>query len=141
MVQIAAVHLAKSRVFDRPVIRNRIALFEYLMILLSREPVEHFRILYLDVKNRLICDEKMAQGTMNAVRPELRAIIHRVLDLNATALILVHNHPSGDPEPSREDIDETRRIVVALRTLSVEVHDHVIVGNGRCVSLREAALI
>ena len=141
MVQIAAVHLAKSKVVDRPVIRNITALFEYLMILLSREPVEHFRVLYLDIKNRLICDEKISQGTMNAVRPDLRAIVQRVLTLHATGVILVHNHPSGDPEPSREDIALTSHISVTLRALSVEVYDHVIVGNGRCVSLRNEKLM
>jgi DNA repair protein RadC len=108
---------------------------------LSRERVEQFRVLYLDNKNRLLADEAQSRGTVNHTPVYPREVVKRALELHATAMILVHNHPSGDPAPSQDDIAMTRDIKQAAAALSVALHDHVIVGNGRFVSFRAEGLL
>ncbi len=140
-VQAAALRLARAEVMDRPVLTNWDALMGYLNAVLARERVEQFRVLFLDGRNRLIADEAQSRGTINHTPVYPREVVRRGLELHATAIILVHNHPSGDPTPSRADIDMTREVKAAAEALSIVLHDHVIVGNGRWVSFRREGLI
>ncbi len=141
VVHAAAVRLARAEVIGRPVLTNWEALMSYLNAAMAREPVEQFRILFLDSKNRLLADEAQARGTVNHTPVYPREVVRRALELQAAAIILTHNHPSGDPSPSRDDIAMTRQIVEAAKTLSITVHDHVIVGNGTWVSFRKEGLL
>jgi len=140
-VQAAALRLMRAELQSGPVLGNWDQLMGYLTAVLSRERVEQFRILFLDNRNRLLADEAQARGTVNHTPVYPREVAKRALELHATALILVHNHPSGDPTPSRPDIEMTREIKSALATLSVVVHDHVIVGNGTWLSFRKEGLL
>jgi DNA repair protein RadC len=141
IIHAAAVRLARAEIIDRPLLDNWAALTGYLNIVLSRERVEQFRILFLDTRNRLLADEPQSRGTVNHTPVYPREVAKRALELNATALILVHNHPSGDPTPSHDDITITKQIDETLRAISVTLHDHLIVGNGTYVSLRREGLI
>lgn len=140
-VQAAALRLARAEVIQRPVLNNWDRLMDYLNAVLARERIEHFRVLFLDVRNRLLADEAQGRGTVNHTPVYPREVVKRALELHATALILVHNHPSGDPTPSADDIAMTREIRDAARPLSVVLHDHVIVGNGRWLSFRREGLL
>ena len=141
LVQGAAHRLLRPDVLDRPVLSDWSRLTDYLTALLSRERTEQFRILFLDTKNRLLADEAQGSGTVNHTPVYPREVVKRALELHATAIILVHNHPSGDPAPSRDDIAMTRAIEGAAKALSVTVHDHVIIGNGRWYSFRQQGLL
>jgi len=141
IVQAAAQRLAKAEVLYRPVLSNWDRLMEYLQAVLAREKVEQFRVLFLDNRNRLLADEPQGTGTVNHTPVYPREVVKRALELHATAIILVHNHPSGDPAPSQEDIEMTKEIKQAANTLSIVLHDHVIVGNGRWLSFRKAGLL
>ena len=141
LVHAAVLRTAKAEVIRRPVLNNWDRLMEYLNAALARERVEHFRVLFLDTRNRLLADEAQGRGTVNHTPVYPREVVKRALDLHATALILVHNHPSGDPTPSAEDVAMTREIRDAARALSVTLHDHVIVGNGRWLSFRREGLL
>jgi DNA repair protein RadC len=141
LVQAASQRLAKAEVLYRPVLSNWDRLMEYLQAVLAREKVEQFRVLYLDNRNRLLADVPQATGTVNHTPVYPREVVKRALELNSTAIILVHNHPSGDPSPSDEDISMTREIKKAASALSVVLHDHVIVGNGSWLSFRKAGLL
>lgn len=141
LVQAAAHRLVRAEVKDRPVLADWPRLMDYLGAMLARERVEQFRILFLDSRNRLLADEGQARGTVNHTPVYPREVVKRALELHATAIILVHNHPSGDPAPSREDIEMTTAIVGAAQALSLVVHDHVIVGNGRWFSFRREGLL
>jgi len=141
LVHAAAVRLARAEVIDGPVLNNWDRLTDYLNAVMAREKVEQFRILFLDTKNRLIADELQGRGTINHTPVYPREVAKRALELNATAIILVHNHPSGDPCPSRQDIEVTREVKYATATLGVMLHDHIIVGNGRCLSFRDEGLL
>ena len=140
-IQAAALRLMRSEVVNRPVLNNWGTVMAYLTAVLSRERVEQFRILFLDNRNRLLADEAQARGTVNHTPVYPREVVKRALELNATALILVHNHPSGDPSPSRDDVEMTRLISAAAMALSVTVHDHVIVGNGKWYSFRREGML
>ncbi len=140
-VQAAALRLMRAELQGRPVLSNWDQLMGYLTAALSRERVEQFRILFLDNRNRLLADEAQARGTVNHTPVYPREVAKRALELHATALILVHNHPSGDPTPSRADIAMTGEIKAALAVLSVVVHDHIIVGNGIWLSFRKEGLL
>ncbi|MFC3126960.1 DNA repair protein RadC [Pseudoroseomonas globiformis] len=141
LVQAAALRLAKAEVMEAPVLNNWDRLITYLNAAISREKIEQFRILFLDSKNRLIADEAQAKGTVNHTPVYPREVMKRALELHATALILVHNHPSGDPTPSRADIEMTKEIKQAGQFFAVVVHDHLIVGNGRYLSFRREGLL
>jgi DNA repair protein RadC len=141
LVQDAALRLAKAEVMDQPVLKSWDLLMDYLNAAIAREKIEQFRILFLDSKNRLIADEAQARGTVNHTPVYPREVIKRALELHATALILVHNHPSGDPTPSRADVEMTAEIKAAGAVLSVVVHDHIIIGNGRHLSFRREGLL
>ena len=108
---------------------------------MSHRQTEQFRILYLDTKNVLIADEEQAAGTVDHVPVYPREVVKRALELNATSLILVHNHPSGDPTPSQADIDMTGQIVAAAAALSITVHDHLIIGKSCELSFRAEGLL
>ncbi len=140
-VQAAALRLARAEVISRPVLGNWDALMAYLNAALARERVEQFRVLFLDNRNRLLADEAQARGTVNHTPVYPREVVKRALELHATALILVHNHPSGDPTPSRADIEMTQQIAEAAATLAVVLHDHVVIGNGRWLSFRREGLL
>jgi DNA repair protein RadC len=141
IVKGAALRLSRAEVMDRPVLSNWDRLIDYLTAALSREKVEQFRVLFLDTRNRLIADEAQARGTVNHTPVYPREVVRRALELQATALILVHNHPSGDPTPSRADIEMTREVKVAATALGLLLHDHIVVGNGRHLSFRREGLL
>ncbi len=141
LVQDAALRLARAEVAEHPVLSNWDRLLDYLSAAVSRERVEQFRILFLDSKNRLIADEAQARGTVNHTPVYPREVLRRALELHATALILVHNHPSGDPTPSAADIEMTAEIRRAAQVFSVVLHDHLIIGNGRHFSFRRERLL
>lgn len=141
IVQAAALRLVRAEVIYRPVLNHWDRLIEYLTAVLARERVEQLRVLFLDHRNRLITDEVQSQGTINHTPVYPRELVKRALDHHATAIILVHNHPSGDPTPSQDDIAMTREIKAAAATLSIVLHDHVIIGNGKWISLKRLGLL
>jgi DNA repair protein RadC len=140
-VQGAALRLARAEVMNRTVINNWDRLMNYLNAVLAREPIEQFRVLFLDNKNRLVADEALGRGTVNHTPVYPREVVKRALELHTTAMIIVHNHPSGDPTPSTDDIAMTREIKKAAEALSIGLHDHVIVGNGKWLSFRREGLL
>jgi DNA repair protein RadC len=140
-VQAAALRLMQADVIGRPVLSNWNALIDYLNAELSRERIEQFHVLFLDNRNRLLADEAQQRGTVNHTPVYPREVAKRALELHATALILVHNHPSGDPTPSRDDIAMTQQIKAAATSLSIVLHDHIIVGNGHWLSFRKEGLL
>ncbi len=140
-VSVAARRMARGEVMKKPVLGSWQSLLDYLAIDMAHLTVERVRVLYLDTKNQLIDDHHVGDGSIDEASIHPREVIRRALDLGASALILVHNHPSGNPEPSRADIQITQRIAEAGRLLGVTVHDHVIVGREGHVSLRAKGLI
>ena len=141
IVEAAAHRLARSRVIGKNAIQTWDQLVAYVRARMAHEPTEVFRILFLDRKNVLIADEAQGRGTVDHVPVYPREVVKRALELEASALILVHNHPWGDPSPSRADIDMTRRIIEACRPMALAVHDHVIVGKDRVASFHEMGLL
>jgi DNA repair protein RadC len=141
VVALAARRLAREQVREKPVLGSWQALIDYLTIDMAHLTVERVRVLYLNAQNMLIHDEHVGDGSIDEAAIHPREVIRRALDLGATALILVHNHPSGSPQPSRADIEITNRIAEAGRLLGIVVHDHVIVGREGHVSLRAKGLI
>ena len=141
VIEAAAHRLARARVINRPVLSSWDALLDYCRTALSHKDLEQFRILYLDRKNVLIADEAQAQGTVDHVPVYPREVVKRALELNASALILVHNHPSGDPTPSEDDRLMTRRIEEAAKALSITVHDHLVIGKAAEFSFRAAGYL
>ena len=135
------MRLLKSQVVERPVLGSWQALLDYLHADMAHNPVERVRVLYLNSKNMLIRDEQMSEGSVDEAAVYVREVMRRALECHATALILVHNHPSGDPSPSSQDIKLTRDIVEAGRHLKVSVYDHVIIGTRGHSSLRAMGLI
>jgi DNA repair protein RadC len=141
LIQAGALRLGRQRVMDREVLSSWTALIDYLRAAMGREANEQFRLLFLDRKNALIADEIQARGTVDHTPVYVREVVKRTLELGATALILVHNHPSGDPTPSRADIEMTRDIAKAAAPLGVTIHDHIIIGRGEPASLRAMGLL
>ena len=117
------------------------ALLAYVRVSLAHQPREQFRALFLDRRNHLLRDELTAEGTVDHAPVYPREVVRRALELSASALILVHNHPSGDPTPSRADIEMTRKIVDAARLFSIQVHDHLVVGREGTASFKSLGLI
>ncbi|PCD76469.1 RadC family protein [Pseudothioclava arenosa] len=138
IVEAAGQRLARSKVINRPVLSSWQALVEYCHATMAHRETEQFRVLFLDRQNVLIADEEQARGTVDHVPVYPREVVKRALELNATALILVHNHPSGDPTPSEADIAMTRAVEAAAAVLGITLHDHLIIGRGREVSFRAA---
>lgn len=136
-----ASRVARARVMNRPVISDWAALLDYCHTVMAHREVEHVRALFLDRKNRLIADEELARGTVDHVPVYPRELLRKALELNASALILVHNHPSGDPTPSDADIAMTDRIVTGAEALGLVLHDHLIIGQSREFSFKGAGLV
>lgn len=141
VIEAASHRLAKSRVLKRHAISGWDALLSYCRTAMSHRETEELRILFLDAKNFLIADERQSEGTVDHVPVYPREVVKRAMELNASALILVHNHPSGDPTPSESDIAITRQILTAAKTLSITLHDHIIVGASSEFSFRAENLI
>ena len=131
----------REEIRERPVIGSWTALLDYLQVALAHEPIEQFRVLFLDRKNILIRDEQQQRGTVDHTPLYPREIVKRALELGASAIIMVHNHPSGDPTPSRADIEMTKQVVQAMGAVGLTVHDHVIVGKNRHTSFKSQRLI
>lgn len=136
ILEAAAHRMARARVMQRQVISGWDAVLDYCHTTMAHRETEQFRVLYLDRKNVLIADEEQARGTVDHVPVYPREVAKRALELNASALILVHNHPSGDPTPSTSDIDMTDRINTALMALGLVLHDHLIIGKSHELSFR-----
>jgi DNA repair protein RadC len=141
LVREIACRMSRAEVRSRPVLSNWQALIAYLQTAMAYEQIEQFRILFLDRRNNLIADEVQQRGTVNHTPVYPREVMKRALILNASALIVVHNHPSGDPKPSREDIETTRELKAAAHALEVELHDHVVIGHGKHASFRSLGLL
>jgi len=141
LVREIACRMARAEVRSRPVLSNWQALIAYLQTAMAYEQIEQFRILFLDRKNNLIADEVQQRGTVNHTPVYPREVMKRALILNASALIVIHNHPSGDPKPSREDIQTTRELKAAASALEIELHDHVVIGHGTHASFRSLGLL
>jgi DNA repair protein RadC len=140
-VREAALRLTRAELRERPLIGSWDRLIGYCNAHIAYSPVEEFHLLFLDRKNALIAHERQQRGTVNHTPVYTREVVKRALELQASALILVHNHPSGDPTPSKDDIAVTLDIVKAARPLGVVVHDHLIIGRGRHTSLRDLGLL
>ncbi len=140
-VREAGRRMLRAEVADKPVFSNWQALLDYCTAKNGFGAIEEFHILFLDRKNVLIADERQQRGTVDHTPVYPREVVKRALELNATALILVHNHPSGEVTPSRADIDMTKQIRDALKTVSVILHDHVIIGRGKHASFKRLGLL
>jgi DNA repair protein RadC len=141
IVKALAHRMARAKALQRHVISSRDAVLDYCHTVMAHRDTEQFRILFLDRKNILIADEAQGQGTIDHVPVYPREVVKRALELNASALILVHNHPSGDPTPSEADIDMTRRIHEAAGALAIALHDHLVIGRSRELSFRAEGLL
>lgn len=140
LLRVLSERLARAEASRRPVVSSWTALLAYVRVALAGEPREQFRALFLDRRNRLLSDELVADGTIDHAPVYPREVVRRALQASAASLILVHNHPSGDPEPSRADIEMTRKIVDAARVFDIQVHDHLVVGREGTASLRALGL-
>lgn len=137
----AALRMGREAVARRPVISSWSALLAYVKTALAHEAREQFRVLFLDKKNQLIADEVMNRGTVDHAPVYPREVVRRALELSASALILVHNHPSGDPTPSTADVDMTRQVADAARSLRIAIHDHLVVGRHGVASFKALGLM
>ena len=145
-LDLAALHevsrrIAREEANRRTVISSWTALLSYVRLSLQHEPREQFRVLYLDNRNQLILDEIQNRGTVDHAPVYPREVVRRALELSAKSMIIVHNHPSGDPTPSRPDIEMTRQVIEAARALELSVHDHLIVGRDGVASFKQLGLM
>ncbi len=141
IIQAAGLRLLQTRLKNQTVVSSWQALKDYCRAALAQERREQFRVLFLDRKNRLMADEVQNRGTVDHTPVYPREVLRRALELEASALILVHNHPSGDPTPSRGDITMTREVVSAAQALKISVHDHIVVGREEVISFKALGLI
>ena len=141
VVEAAAIRMARGKTVDQPIIGSWDALLEYCRASMSFRGTEVFRVLFLDRKNRLIADEQQGSGTVDHTPVYPREIVRRALELEASSVILVHNHPSGDPTPSRADIAMTREVEKAAAALGITVHDHLVIGGQDQASFRALGLL
>jgi DNA repair protein RadC len=141
IVRAAALRLLKEEVKDRPILGSWQALLDYLHADMAHVPIERVRVLFLNARNMLIRDEPMWDGSVDESAVHVREVMRRALDCHATAIIIVHNHPSGDPKPSAQDIRLTRDLAEAGRHLNIALHDHVIIGTRGHSSLRAMGII
>ncbi len=141
VVEAAAQHLAKGRIKNKKVLSSWSSVIDYCRSSMAFSDKEQFRVLFLDKRNQLIADEVQQKGTVDHTPVYPREVVKRALELSATAIVLVHNHPSGDPTPSRADIQMTKTIIDVARPLGIEVHDHIIVGKDGHASLKGLRLI
>lgn len=140
-VQASALRMAQSTVLNRPTLSSSAALIDYCTASMAYNKIEQFRVLYLDRKNTLIADEQQQEGTVDHTPVYPREVVGRALELGASAIIMVHNHPSGDPTPSRADIDMTAKISAAGKSLGVVLHDHIVIGRGQHASFKSMGLL
>ena len=141
LLHAMSAHMARESVLGRPVLSSWNALLDYCRTTMQFEPVEQFRVLFLDRKNRLIEDEVLSKGTIDRAPVYPREIVKRGLALESTAIILAHNHPSGDPTPSQSDIDMTFNIVETCNAVGISVHDHLIIGREDIASFKMLGLM
>jgi len=141
IIEAAALRLSKTKLIGKPALSSWQALLDYCKAAMARAVREEFRVLFLDRKNVLITDEVQSAGTIDHTPVYPREIVKRALELNASSLILVHNHPSGDPTPSRADIEMTRNIAAAARPLGIAIHDHLVIGRSGHASFKSLGLL
>lgn len=140
-VHEAGARLLRAGVADRPVLSNWQALIDYCTARIGFAAAEEFHLLFLDRKNALIADEKQQQGTVDHTPVYPRQVVKRALELNASAIIMIHNHPSGDVTPSRADIEMTRQVREAAKAVGIALHDHLVIGRGKHASLKSLGLL
>lgn len=136
-----SLRLTQAKVMKREVVSSWGELLDYCFASMAHNPIEQFRILFLDRQNVLIADEIQQTGTIDHTPVYPREVVKRALALNASAIILVHNHPSGDPTPSRDDVEMTRQIIDAAKPLGITIHDHLVIGKGKHASFKSLGLI
>jgi len=141
LVRAAALRLMRGEVLERPVLASWRQVLDYCRASMGFEAKEQFRILFLDKRNQIIADEVQQKGTVDHTPVYVREVVKRALELSATVIVLVYNHPSGDPTPSRADIEMTKQIVSSAKSLGIVVHDHIIVGKQGHASFRGLGLI
>lgn len=141
IVPEAARRMALEEIMDRPVLSSWDQVLDYCRIAIGHDKVEQFRLLFLDAKNRLIADETQARGTVDHTPVYPREVVKRALELDASALIMVHNHPSGDPTPSKADIAVTRQVQSAASELGISLHDHIVIGRNGHNSFKSLGLL
>lgn len=141
MVRGIMLHVLREEAASEPILTDSQALIDYLFADMAHLPAERLRVLFLNSRNRLLRDEMMGEGSVNEAPIYPREIMRRALEVGATALILAHNHPSGDPSPSKGDINATRRVVEAARPLDIQIHDHVILSRGGWTSFKTLGLL
>jgi len=140
-LRAAMLYALRREALEGPVLGDSAAVMDYLFAAMAHAPVEQLRVLYLNTRNRLLLDETVLEGSVNIAPIYPREIVRRSLEVGATALILAHNHPSGDPKPSSEDIRVTRLVATAGEALDIKLHDHVIVARSGWISLRAAGYL
>lgn len=140
-VSATAQRMLKQDIQKKPVLNNWTRLMDYCQATMAHETREHFRILFLNKKNEMIADEIQGSGTVDHTPAYPREIMKRALELGATALILLHNHPSGDPKPSQADVDVTRQIINAADTFNIVIHDHIIISRNGYSSMKNMGLM
>lgn len=141
LLQETTLRIGRDQIARRPMISSWAALLAYVKTALAHEAREQFRVIFLDRKNQLIADEVMNRGTIDHAPVYPREVVRRALELSASAVILIHNHPSGDPTPSSADIDMTRQIIAAARPLHIAIHDHLVVGRDGVASFKALGLM
>ncbi|MDI9408170.1 MAG: DNA repair protein RadC [Candidatus Pacebacteria bacterium] len=141
LVEVAAQHLARQRILNRPVLAHWAYVLDYCQATMGHEEIEQFRILFLDIKNNLIGEKIMWTGTINHTPVYMREVVKKCLEVGAAGVILVHNHPSGDPRPSQADIDLTETLVKALKLVDIAIHDHLIICRSGHYSFKTEGLL
>ena len=141
IIRAAALRHARHELMGRPVIASWDKLIDYCMAAMAHSPIEEFRLLFLDKRNALIADEVQQQGTIDHTALYPREVMKRALELGASAIIMVHNHPSGDPTPSEPDIAMTREVSEAAEKLGIALYDHLVIGKGSHASFRRLGLL
>jgi DNA repair protein RadC len=137
----AMLHALRQEAREGPIIANEEALLTYLRFDMAFAAREQVRALFLNARNELLADEMLVEGTVSRVQLELRDVLHRALDADATAILIVHNHPSGDPSPSPDDIAATRALAQAADALGIALHDHLVIARSGTVSFRASGLL
>lgn len=140
-VEAAAIRAAREQVLNQPVLSSWDKVLDYCRASMAHDSVEQFRLLFLDSKNKIIGDEVQQRGTVNHTPVYPREVVKRALELGATAIIMVHNHPSGDPSPSKADIEMTRAVADVAAKLGITVHDHIVIARAGHASLRSMGLL
>ena len=141
IAQATALRLLKAQATARPVLASWQALTDYLHADMAHRPIERARVLHLNSRNMLIRDEMVSEGSIDQAAIHVREVVRRALELGSAAIILVHNHPSGDPAPSRQDIALTREVALALKPLGIQLHDHIVIGASGHASMRAMGLL